>query len=192
MSTAVQACKLGLVRRGSVVVAVPRSRKNGETWGTRRPYAPESRDGSERITQRYWRIRRIRDLRSSTALGGLAHPVSLILTLGGAPSLSRFLRQGGEFDLPRTGWSRSRNPRPVPARSTGTRTGHALEQLVTKRAGQLPASEVHRSFALLRMTARAYDFWGETWGQTGLTPISWRQELGERPVCPRISPKTRS
>jgi putative transposase len=39
LSTAVQAVKLGLVRSlqcsgGSVVAAAPRSRKNGETWGT--------------------------------------------------------------------------------------------------------------------------------------------------------------
>ena len=40
LSTAVQALKLGFVRSlqssgGSVVAAAPRSRKNGETWGTR-------------------------------------------------------------------------------------------------------------------------------------------------------------
>ncbi len=117
------------------------TRKQKRCTNSRRPYAPESRDGSERITQRYWRMRRIRDLRSSTALpslGGWPTLFLLILTLEGAPSWSRFLRQGGEFDLPRTGWSRSRNPRPVPATSAGTRTGHPLEQLVTKGRASPP------------------------------------------------------
>jgi hypothetical protein len=43
-------------------------RKQKRCTNSRRPYAPESRDGSGRITQRFWRIRPIRDLRSSTAL----------------------------------------------------------------------------------------------------------------------------
>jgi hypothetical protein len=70
--------------------------------------------------------------------GRVENPFALILAIEGAPCLSRFLRQGGEFDLPRTGWSRSRNPRPVPAKSAGTRTGHPLEQFVTKGEGQPP------------------------------------------------------
>jgi len=85
---------------------------------------------------------------------GLAHPLSLILTLEGAPSLSRFLRQGGEFDLPRTGWSRSRNPRPVPAKSAGTRTGHPLEQLATTGAGQPPARRPQIFLSLFQVMKR--------------------------------------
>jgi hypothetical protein len=61
---------------------------------SRRPCAAESRSGSERITQRYWRIRRIRDLRNSTALEGLAHPFALILTIEGCPVLVAFSATG--------------------------------------------------------------------------------------------------
>ena len=37
-------------------------------------------------------------------------------TKTGALPFSRSLREGGAFDLPRTGWTRCRNPRPVPAK----------------------------------------------------------------------------
>jgi putative transposase len=55
LSTAVQALKLGFVRSlqssgGSVVAATPRSRKNGETWGT-------LASGTPMHPQRFWQAR---------------------------------------------------------------------------------------------------------------------------------------
>ncbi|MGA8489390.1 MAG: transposase [Terriglobales bacterium] len=54
LSTAVQALKLGLVRSlqcsGGSVVAAPRSRKNGETWGT-------LKSGTPMLPERFWQAR---------------------------------------------------------------------------------------------------------------------------------------
>jgi putative transposase len=65
LSTAVQACKLGFVRSlqcsgGSVVVAAPRSRKNGETWGTLTSGTPISgtlASGTPMHPERFWQAR---------------------------------------------------------------------------------------------------------------------------------------
>jgi putative transposase len=65
LSTAVQAVKLGLVRSlqcsgGSVVAAAPRSRKNGETWGTLTSGTLTSgalTSGTPMHTERFWQAR---------------------------------------------------------------------------------------------------------------------------------------
>ena len=60
LSTAIQALKLGVVRRmrcagGSVVVTAPRSRKTGETWGT--PLSLNPIDGDPVHPDRFWQAR---------------------------------------------------------------------------------------------------------------------------------------
>jgi putative transposase len=65
LSTAVQALKLGFVRSlqfsgGSVVVAAPRSRKNGETWGTLTSSTLTSgalTSGTATHPERFWQAR---------------------------------------------------------------------------------------------------------------------------------------
>jgi putative transposase len=61
LSTAIQALKLGVVRSircsGGSVVADPRSRKSGETWGTLLPNYDTSVSGPPAHPDRFWQAR---------------------------------------------------------------------------------------------------------------------------------------